>query len=107
MGGYSPSKFASRALSTAVRAELAGQGTQVCALIVGSVDTRMADHVAGQKEPPATIAQAGLRAITEGIDELDTDPFAQGIRAGLERAPEKLAKNLAAMLAADEISTRR
>ncbi len=107
MGGYSPSKFASRALSTAIRAELAKQGTRVSALIVGSVDTRMASHVQGQKEPPSTIAEAGLRAIAEGIDELDTDPFAIGIRAALERSPEKLERNLAAMLTADTISTGR
>ena len=36
MGGYSPSKFAARALTTSVRAELADQGTQVSCLIVGS-----------------------------------------------------------------------
>ncbi|MCG8442785.1 MAG: SDR family NAD(P)-dependent oxidoreductase, partial [Caulobacterales bacterium] len=45
MGGYSPSKFAARAASNCIRAELAGQGTRVSALIVGSVDTRMAAHV--------------------------------------------------------------
>ena len=49
MGGYSPSKFAARALSTSVRAELAKQGTQVIALIVGSVDTRMASGVEGAR----------------------------------------------------------
>src|SRR5471030_737553 len=54
MGGYSPSKFAARAMSTCVRAELAPQNTHVTALIVGSVDTRMASHVQGFKEAPAT-----------------------------------------------------
>ena len=47
MGGYSPSKFAARAMTTCVRAELAPQGTTVSALIVGSVDTRMAADVVG------------------------------------------------------------
>jgi NAD(P)-dependent dehydrogenase (short-subunit alcohol dehydrogenase family) len=107
MGGYSPSKFAALALGTILRAELADQGTQVSSLIVGSVDTRMASHVEGYKEPPHTIAQAGLRAIREGIDELDTDPFAEGVRAALGRAPEKLAASLAAMLDAETVSTGR
>ena len=71
MGGYGPSKAATRSLSGCVRAELAGQGTQVTALIVGSVDTRMAAHVEGGKEKPDDIARAGLRAVTRGIDELD------------------------------------
>ena len=60
MGGYSPSKFAARAMSTCLRAELAAQGTTVSALFVGSVDTRMASHVKGRKEKPETIAAAGL-----------------------------------------------
>jgi NAD(P)-dependent dehydrogenase (short-subunit alcohol dehydrogenase family) len=54
MGGYSPSKFAARAMTTCVRAELAPQNTSVTALIVGSVDTRMASHVEGfRRRPPA------------------------------------------------------
>jgi len=107
MGGYSPSKFASRALSAAVRAELAGQGTTVSCLIVGSVDTRMAEHVEGRKESPSTIARAGLRAIEEGVKEIDTDAFAEGIRAGLANAPEKLERNLARMLDQETVSTGR
>ena len=59
MGGYSPSKFAARAMGVALRAELMDQHTQVHNLIVGSVDTRMAAHVQGRKESPATVAAAG------------------------------------------------
>lgn len=107
MGGYSPSKFAARALTAIVRAELEGQGTEVSCLIVGSVDTRMASHVQGRKESPGTIARAGLRAIESYARELDTDPFAEGIRAALERSPDKLERNLARMLQQDAISTGR
>jgi NAD(P)-dependent dehydrogenase (short-subunit alcohol dehydrogenase family) len=107
MGGYSPSKFASRALTTSVRAELAGQGTEVNCLIVGSVDTRMASHVEGKKEAPADIAKAGLRAIAEYSREIDTDAFAEGIRAGLAKAPDKLERNLARMLDEERVSTGR
>src|SRR5215475_13450585 len=63
MGGYSPAKAAALWLSTIARAELSGQGTQVTALIVGSVDTRMASPVDGRKEDPRDIAVAGLRAM--------------------------------------------
>jgi short-subunit dehydrogenase len=107
MGGYSPSKFASRALTNSVRAELAGQGTQVGCLIVGSVDTRMASHVEGKKEAPRDVARAGVRAISDELNEVDTDEFARVIRAGLEKAPEKLERNLAAMLAQEVVSTGR
>ncbi len=90
MGGYSPSKFAARAMTTCVRAELAAQNTTVTALIVGSVDTRMASHVQGFKEAPATIAAAGLKAIARGIEEVDTDFMAIDVRAHLARDPKGL-----------------
>jgi NAD(P)-dependent dehydrogenase (short-subunit alcohol dehydrogenase family) len=107
MGGYAPSKAATRSLSGAVRAELSPQGTQVTALIVGSVDTRMAAHVEGGKEKPDDIARAGLRAVTRGIDELDTDRMAVEVRAALALDPKGLEKRMAKMLHAPVIRTGR
>ncbi|HEX8412580.1 MAG TPA: SDR family oxidoreductase [Sphingomicrobium sp.] len=96
MGGYSPSKFAMRAASDCLRAELAPQGTTVHALIVGSVDTRMASHVTWQeKSSPRTIGKAGLTAVRHGIDEHDTDPHAVSVRAFLARDPATLKKAMA------------
>lgn len=107
MGGYSPSKFAARAMGVSLRAELAAQKTQVHSLIVGSVDTRMASHVAGQKESPATIAKAGLRAVRKNIPEVDTDSFAVGVRAAMARDPATLEKQMAAMLNMETLHTGR
>jgi NAD(P)-dependent dehydrogenase (short-subunit alcohol dehydrogenase family) len=107
MGGYSPSKFATRALSTCLRAELADQGTTVTALFVGSVDTRMADHVKGTKEKPETIAAAALAAIRRGAAEVDTDVRALERRAATIREPEALARQNAQQLTATEIHTGR
>lgn len=107
MGGYSPSKFAARAATTSIRAELAKQDTHVSALIVGSVDTRMAAHVAGQKERPEDIAKIGLRAIKRKSDEVDTDRMAIEVRADLARDPKALERAMARMLDATEISTKR
>lgn len=96
MGGYSPSKFAMRAASDCLRAELAPQGTTVHALIVGSVDTRMASHVTWQeKSSPRAIGKAGLTAVRHGIDEHDTDPHAVSVRAFLARDPATLKKAMA------------
>ena len=96
MGGYSPSKFAARAASTCLRAELAPQGTHVAALIVGSVDTRMAEHVKGRvKASPRDIARAGLVAVRHKIDEHDTDPHAVEVRAFTARDPHGLAVSMA------------
>jgi NAD(P)-dependent dehydrogenase (short-subunit alcohol dehydrogenase family) len=107
MGGYSPSKFAARALSTCLRAELAEQGTRVTALFVGSVDTRMASHVKGAKERPETIAATALAAIRRGAEEVDTDLMAIEVRAATIREPEALARRFAKQLGATEISTGR
>lgn len=105
MGGYSPSKFAARAASTIIRAELANQGTHVVALIVGSVDTRMAEHVEGRKERPVDIAKVGLTAIKHKVDELDTDAMAVQVRANIQRDPKWLERQMARGLKAGKVST--
>lgn len=107
MGGYSPSKFAARALTTSMRAELAGQGTHVGALIVGAVETRMSAHVAGQKESATVVAKAGMKAIEARIAEMDTDAMAIGMRASLARDPHNLEKRMAALLDVETLSTGR
>jgi NAD(P)-dependent dehydrogenase (short-subunit alcohol dehydrogenase family) len=107
MGGYSPSKFAMRAAGTCIRAELAGQGTTVTSLIVGSVDTRMAAHVDGAKAAPEEIARAAMRGITRGTDEIDTDRFAIESRAAMARDPKGLERQMAKMVHATNVSTGR
>lgn len=107
MGGYSPSKFAARAMSTCLRAELAPQGTNVVALIVGSVDTRMASHVEGSKEPPSVIAQAGLKAIAREQDEVDTDYMAIDVRANLARDPKGFELQMRRSLSGERVTTGR
>jgi NAD(P)-dependent dehydrogenase (short-subunit alcohol dehydrogenase family) len=105
MGGYGPSKTATRFLSVGVRAELADQGTQVIALIVGSVDTRMAAHVQGRKEAPIDIGRAGITAIRRQIDEMDTDWMATSVRARVAMDPKGYERSLAKLLTAEKLST--
>lgn len=107
MGGYSPSKFAGRAMSTCLRAELAPQNTSVTALIVGSVDTRMASHVEGFKETPATIAEAALKAIRKGAIEVDTDFMAVDVRANLARDPAGFELQMRRSLSGERVTTGR
>lgn len=107
MGGYSPSKFAARALSTSIRAELAEQGTHVGALIVGAVKTDISAHVTGEMESPSAIAKAGMKAIRSKITEMDTDAMAIGMRASLARDPQNLEKKMAALLHVKNLSTGR
>lgn len=105
MGGYSPSKFAARAMTNCLRAELAEQGTSVTALIVGSVDTRMASQVQGAKETVSSVVTAALTGIVKGHHEVDTDNFTLAVRAALQRDPALLEKQLGTSVYAQQMHT--
>jgi NAD(P)-dependent dehydrogenase (short-subunit alcohol dehydrogenase family) len=100
MGGYSPSKFAMRAASDCMRAELRHRNIHVAALIVGSVKTRMAAHIKNMKQAlPRDIGKAGIFAVENNINEHDTDPHAVSVRAFLARDPHGLAESMAQRVA--------
>ena len=105
MGGYSPAKAATLFLSSITRSELADQGTEVTALIVGSVDTRMAAHVQGRKEDPADIARAGLDALDRGEHVADTDFMAIDARARYARDPARYERSMTKLLKATTMDT--
>jgi NAD(P)-dependent dehydrogenase (short-subunit alcohol dehydrogenase family) len=107
MGGYSPAKSAALFLSTIARAELEPQGTTVTALIVGSVDTRMADHVDGVKEDPRDIAVIGLAAMARGERTVDTDRMAIDARARYALDPVRWERGMAKVMHAGNLSTGR
>ncbi len=107
MGGYSPAKAAALFLSSITRSELAEAGTEVIALIVGSVDTRMAAHVAGRKEDPADIARAGLDALDRGEHVADTDFMAVDARARYARDPIRYERGMTKLLKATRMDTGR
>jgi len=107
MGGYSPAKSATLFLSVIARAELAPQDISVTALVVGSVDTRMADHVEGAKEKPGDIAAAGLRAMARGERITDTDRMAVEARARYALDPVRWEAGAAKTLHSGALSTGR
>ena len=107
MGGYSPAKSAALFLSTIARAELEPMDITVTALIVGSVDTRMADHVEGQKEDPRDIAIAGLSAMARGERTVDTDRMAFEARARYAIDPVRWERGMAKVMHAEKLSTGR
>ena len=107
MGGYSPAKAATLFLSSITRSELADQGTEVIALIVGSVDTQMAAHVAGRKEDPADIARAGLDALDRGEHVADTDFIAVDARARYARDPIRYERGMTKLLKVTTMDTGR
>jgi len=107
MGGYSPAKAAALFLSSITRSELADQGTEVIALIVGSVDTRMAAHVRGRKEDPRAIVRTGLDALDRGEHVTDTDFMAIDARARYARDPVRYERGMAKLLKATVMDTGR
>lgn len=102
-GGYSAAKAAALFLSTVARAELMEQQTDVVALIVGSVDTKMSAHVTGYKQKPRDVARSMLFAIDRGIEVFDTDPMAIAARASYAIDPVRYQRALARQLARKEI----
>jgi short-subunit dehydrogenase len=107
MGGYSPAKAAALFLSSISRSELADQGTEVIALIVGSVDTRMAAHVQGRKEDPRDVVRAGLDALDRGEHVADTDFMAIDARARYARDPIRYERGMTKLLKATVMDTGR
>ena len=107
MGGYSPAKAAALFLSSITRSELADQGTEVIALIVGSVDTRMAAHVQGRKEDPADITRAALDALDRGEHVADTDFMAVDARARYARDPIRYERGMTKLLKVTTMDTGR
>ena len=98
MGGYSTSKAAMWFLSAITRAELAQQGTQVTSLVLGSVDTRMAAHVEGNREDPRDIARVGLDAVEAGVQTVATDKMAIDSMAAHQADPEGFERLLGRLL---------
>jgi NAD(P)-dependent dehydrogenase (short-subunit alcohol dehydrogenase family) len=107
MGGYSPAKAAALFLSSITRCELADQGTEVIALIIGSVDTRMAAHVDGKKEDPRDIARASLDALDRGEYTADIDFMAIEARARFSRDPVRYERGMAKLLKVATMHTGR
>ena len=77
------------------------------ALIVGSVDTRMASHVDGKKEDPRDIAAAGLDALDRGEYTSDTDYMAIEARARYGRDPIRYERGMAKLLKVAVMKTGR
>jgi NAD(P)-dependent dehydrogenase (short-subunit alcohol dehydrogenase family) len=107
MGGYSPAKSATLFLSIIARAELESQETSVTALVVGSVDTRMADYVDGAKEDPRDIAIAGLTAMARGERIFDTDRMAIEARAKYALDPVRWERQMAKVMRMGALTTGR
>jgi NAD(P)-dependent dehydrogenase (short-subunit alcohol dehydrogenase family) len=80
---YSVSKAAAWALTNGLRAEVAGQGTQVVALHVGYMDTDMAKHAPEPNSAPDDVVRQTLDALERGEVEVLADEVSRQVKAGL------------------------
>ncbi|MBV9451491.1 MAG: SDR family NAD(P)-dependent oxidoreductase [Streptosporangiaceae bacterium] len=71
---YSVSKAAAFSLTQSLRAQLAGQGITVHAVLPGPVDTDMVRGVDIPKASPESVAQAIFDAVDNGEEEIFPDP---------------------------------
>ncbi len=98
MGSLSASKAAGLMMTQGVRAELAGQGTTVIAVMPGAVETDMTRDLPPPKMPPADVAVAALDAVEQGEEEVYPGDMATGMAQGLAGDPKAVEKELAGIL---------
>lgn len=83
MGSYCASKAALYSATQAVRAQLRGQGTFVCAFMPGAVDTRLTAHLPIPKMTTDETAAALIAALTAEVEDAYPGDMASGVSAGL------------------------
>jgi NAD(P)-dependent dehydrogenase (short-subunit alcohol dehydrogenase family) len=82
-------------MTQCIRAELASQGTHVVGVYPGPVDTDMTAGLDWEKAKPSDVADSSLRAVAEGIEDVDPDKMAVDIRNRLAEDPKGAERYLA------------
>ncbi|MCU0621262.1 MAG: SDR family oxidoreductase [Gemmatimonadales bacterium] len=94
---YHASKAALHSLTQSTRMALRGQGTEVIGVYPGPTDTEMAKRLPNIKATVATVANAILDGIEQGVEEIFPDPFAQQIGAAYLANPKELERTAESM----------
>ncbi|WP_030490304.1 SDR family oxidoreductase [Micromonospora chokoriensis] len=84
---YGVAKAAEWSLTNGIRLELAGQGTLVTGLHLGSADTDMSAGYDGDKIDPADVVRAALDGIEAGRIEVVADEWSAYVKASLANDP--------------------
>ncbi len=98
LGSYSASKAAVHSLTQGVRAELAGQGTQVLGVYPGPVDTDMAANLPMDKTPASAVVDSILQALEAGEESVYPDPASKEMHVGLLADPLAVERQVGQML---------
>jgi NAD(P)-dependent dehydrogenase (short-subunit alcohol dehydrogenase family) len=93
MPAYSISKAAAFSLTQSMRAQLAGRGVRVHAVLSGPVDTDMSRVLDIPKAAPESVARRILDGLDEGEEDIFpdvlSDSIAEGWRGGVPKALER------------------
>ena len=100
LGSYSASKAAALSLTEAARAELAPYGVRVCGIFPGAVDTRMSAHIPPPKLAPAQLAEAVVKMLRDGAEDIFPGAAAEGLNAAIRADRKTVEKEMAARLPA-------
>jgi NAD(P)-dependent dehydrogenase (short-subunit alcohol dehydrogenase family) len=95
---YGASKAAALLMTQGIRAELAGQGTQVIGVMPATVDTEASQHFPPPKVSPKRVAQLALQAVVDGVEDVYPGEQAVEMAAQLLKDPKALEKMMATML---------
>lgn len=94
LGGYSASKAAAYSVTQALRADLAARHVDVHAVFAGAMDTDMTREMSIPKARPEDVAQAMLRAIAAGTEDIFPDSMSEGLSAVWRSDPKALERQL-------------
>ena len=95
---YCASKYAVQSLILNTRAQLKSQGTQVIGVYPGPIDTDMASDLPMDKFPPSQVAQATIKAIEAGEEDVFTDEFSKSTYAAFRADPKAVEAQMAQQL---------
>ncbi|MET8306777.1 SDR family oxidoreductase [Micromonospora sp. NPDC005173] len=84
---YGAAKAAEWSLTNGIRIELAGQGTLVTGLHLGSADTDMSAGYDGDKVDPAEVVRGALDGVEAGKLEVVADEWSANVKASLAADP--------------------
>ena len=87
---YATAKSAEWSLTNGIRLELAGQGTLVTGLVLGSTDTDMMAGFDVEKNDPADVVRSALDGIEAGKMEVLADDASAQVKAALAGDPSIL-----------------
>ena len=98
LGPYSASKAAVHSFTQGLRADLRSANIFVQGVYPGPVETRLAEGIEMPKAAPKDVADAILRGLDDGSEDVFPDDFSQAMHQVFRQNPKELEKQFGAMV---------